>query len=126
VTQPGRRGAVGIHVPKRRPRYPDGGAWPFEMRADVLAALLDYPDTNSLIDGILRAEAPRPTVMRGAGARKEPIWSLHAVQAFLQRRHALGPTPGKRNLGQLLSSHISETSSRPGISPAPYDPKSIL
>jgi hypothetical protein len=71
------------------------------MRADVLAALLDFPDTNALVDAILRSEAPRPTVMRRAGTKKEPVWFLDQVKAFLQRRHGVESGP-RKSLARLL------------------------
>lgn len=107
MNEQGRRGAAGVHLPTLRPRVPIAGTWPLEMRADVLAALLDFPDTDALVDAILRSEAPRPTVMRRAGTKSEPVWSLSAVQAFLERRHGGEALPGRRNLARMMS-HSTE------------------
>jgi hypothetical protein len=45
------------------------------MRADMAAAYLDYRDTAELATAVARGEAPRPSCLRMAGRRREPIWA---------------------------------------------------
>lgn len=75
------------------------GSWPAEMRMDVVAAFLDYPDTQSLSAAIDRGEAPRATSLRWSSARgSEPIWSAEAVADFVNRRHQdLGAVPQRKD-----------------------------
>jgi hypothetical protein len=56
-------------------RYPPTGAWPAQMRADMAAAYLDYPDTAELSAAVARGEAPPPSCLRGAGRRRQPVWA---------------------------------------------------
>jgi hypothetical protein len=73
------------------------GEWPAEMRSDVVAAFLDYPDTKALSFAIERGEAPRPTSSRHISARTlEPVWSADIVAEFVRRRHALRNVESKR------------------------------
>jgi hypothetical protein len=59
------------------------------MRADVVAAFLDYPDTRALAVAIEMGDAPRPTSMRRTGKTAvEPVWSAEAVADFVRLRHA--------------------------------------
>lgn len=69
----------------RPARFPPNGAWPAVLRADMAAAFLDYPDTAALTRAITRGEAPAPTSLRRAGARREPIWAREAVMRFVAR-----------------------------------------
>lgn len=69
------------------PRYPD--RWPAEMRADVVAAFLDYDTTRELWKAIARNEAPRPTAYRVRGKRREPVWAYEICRAFVARRHEI-------------------------------------
>lgn len=77
--------AVGFR--KKAARFPPHGAWPIELRADAVSALLDYPDTKALFNAIRRNEAPKATGLRGTGAAREPVWALAAVHRFLANRH---------------------------------------
>jgi hypothetical protein len=63
------------------------GAWPMELRADMVAAFLDYPDTAALLRAIERNEAPRPTGLRGTGRSREPVWCRVACETFIAHRH---------------------------------------
>lgn len=56
-------------------RYPPTGLWPGQMRADMTAAYLDYRDTAELAAAVARREAPPPSVLRGKGRKREPVWS---------------------------------------------------
>jgi hypothetical protein len=47
-------------------RYPVNGAWPAEMRIDMLAAYLDFRTVRELALAISRGHAPPPTGYRGA------------------------------------------------------------
>ena len=55
-------------------RYPVNGAWPAEMRIDMLAAYLDFRGVRELVLAVSRGEAPPPTRYRGAGRAREAIW----------------------------------------------------
>jgi hypothetical protein len=68
-------------------RYPD--QWPLEMRADAVAALLDYETTGQLWKGVSRGEAPRPTAYRTRNGRREAIWALEICRSHIARRHHL-------------------------------------
>lgn len=46
-----------------------------QMRADMVAAYLDYRDTAELREAIMRRDAPRPSALRGAGRNREPVWN---------------------------------------------------
>jgi hypothetical protein len=71
-------------------RYPpSGGAWPLELRADLAAAFLDYPDTRSFFAAVMRGEAPRPTGLRSKGKGREPIWARPVMERFVAQRHDL-------------------------------------
>lgn len=61
--------------------------WPLELRADMLAALLDYETTRQLCKAIATGAAPRPGAVRPMGGSLEVTWSLAAVQRFLAQRH---------------------------------------
>lgn len=71
------------------PRYPPAGAWPGQMRADMAAAFLDYPDTKALSAAIARGEAPSPSALRGKGRAREPVWNLDDLWRFLAPQLAL-------------------------------------
>ena len=55
-------------------RYPVNGAWPAEMRIDMLAAYLDFRSVRELVLAVSRGEAPPPTRYRGMGRAREAIW----------------------------------------------------
>ena len=55
-------------------RYPVHGAWPAEMRIDMLAAYLDFRSVRELVLAVSRGEAPPPTRYRGVGPAREAIW----------------------------------------------------
>lgn len=70
-------------------RFPPAGSWPLELRADLAAALLDYPDTRAFFAAVSRGEAPCPTGLRGKGRTREPVWSRALVERFVARRHSV-------------------------------------
>lgn len=55
-------------------RYPVNGAWPAEMRIDMLVAHLDFRSVRELVLAVSRGEAPPPTRYRGVGRAREAIW----------------------------------------------------
>jgi hypothetical protein len=74
-------------------RYPVNGAWPAEMRIDMLAAYLDFRTVRELALAVSRGEAPPPTSYRGVGRSREPVWAKVIVDnhiapgiAFRQNR----------------------------------------
>jgi len=76
-----------VRVTNRRARFPPTGVWPFELRADMVAALLDFDTTRQLCKAIADGTAPRPGAARGRGAELEVVWSREAVRAFVAARH---------------------------------------
>jgi hypothetical protein len=78
------------YAPRSRPaRYPPGGAWPAEMRADMAAAFLDFETSGQLFHAILRGEAPRPTSTRLRAKRQEPVWALDVLREHIAKRHEI-------------------------------------
>ncbi len=73
-------------------RYPPVGPWPAQMRADMAAAYLDYPDTDQLATAISRGEAPPPSCLRGKGRKREPVWNKDTLDGYLVPR-----TSGKQD-----------------------------
>ena len=67
-------------------RYPVNGAWPAEMRIDMLAAYLDFRSVRELVLAVSRGEAPPPTRYRGVGRAREAIW----VKAIVDEHVAPG------------------------------------
>jgi hypothetical protein len=69
-------------MPRNLPaRYPPG-PWPGQMRADMVAAFLDFEDTAELVAAVKRGEAPPPSAMRKRGKNAEPVWSLAHLEHF--------------------------------------------
>jgi hypothetical protein len=81
---------IAVHIVNRPARYPTGSLWPIELRADMVAALLDFRTTHELCKALAAGEAPRPTATRIAGSHAEPTWFRESVLAFVSRRHASG------------------------------------
>jgi hypothetical protein len=50
-------------------RYPVNGAWPAEMRIDMLAAYLDFRTVRELALVVSRGEAPPPTFIQTRSLR---------------------------------------------------------
>jgi hypothetical protein len=62
-------------------RYPPG-PWPGQMRADVVAAFLDFENTADLAAAVKRGEAPPPSALRKKGGKHEPVWSRIYLERF--------------------------------------------
>jgi len=75
-------------------RFPPAGSWPLELRADVAAAFLDYPDTRAFFAAVMRGEAPLPTGQRGKGKGREPLWARPLMERFVAQRHDLDQDSG--------------------------------
>jgi hypothetical protein len=73
----------------RAPRYPENGAWPAEMRIDMLAAYLDFRNVEELVRAISKGCAPAPTSCRTRGRSREPIWSKVIVDEYVARACAI-------------------------------------
>jgi hypothetical protein len=82
-----------VHVVNREARFPPGGSWPIEMRADTVAAYLDFGTTRELCKAIGRGEAPAPNATRGAGKDIELVWYCRAVEDFVARRNLSATAP---------------------------------
>lgn len=80
-------------------RYPPTGAWPAAMRADLVAAYLDYRDTSELARAVSRGEAPPPMGYHGTGRTREPIWLKAAIDNFLEPD---SDSPRKQDLASLV------------------------
>lgn len=76
-----------VRVVNRPARHPTGGTWPLELRADMVAALLDFGTTRELCKAVAAGTAPRPGAVRESGASREVVWSLEAVKQFVAARH---------------------------------------
>ena len=69
-------------MPRNLPaRYPSG-PWPGQMRADMVAAFLDFENTAELAAAVKRGEAPPPSALRKKGNKSEPVWSLIYLERF--------------------------------------------
>jgi hypothetical protein len=82
-------------------RYPANGAWPAEMRIDMLAAYLDFRSVRELLRAISRGEAPPPTSFRGAGRLREAVWAKIIVDEYVAPGVALRQNLPKANLAAL-------------------------
>jgi len=94
-----------VRAPRSLPaRHPPHGAWPAEMRADMVAAYLDYETTGQLYTAVLRGEAPRPTGERLRNGRHEPTWACDALKTHVANRHEIASDalPGKENIEELV------------------------
>ena len=86
----------------RSPRYPENGAWPAEMRIDMLAAYLDFRSVDELVRTISRGLAPAPTSCRIRGRLREPIWSKVAVDEYVARVCAIRQNRPLTDLATLV------------------------
>jgi hypothetical protein len=86
-----------IHVVNRPARFPPVPMWPIEMRADLVAAYLDFRTTYVLCKAIAAGDAPRPTGTRGTGSAMEPVWFRDAVKEFAARRNASRHDPDRED-----------------------------
>jgi hypothetical protein len=84
-----------IHVKNRPARFPPAGVWPLELRAEMVAALLDFDTTRQLCKAIATGTAPRPGAVRDDGMGSEVVWSFHAVRAFVAARHRVSADSGE-------------------------------
>ena len=82
-------------------RYPVNGAWPAEMRADMLAAYLDFRTVKELALAISRGQAPPPTSYRGKGRSREAVWAKAIVDNHVAPGVAVRQNPVKVNLAAL-------------------------
>lgn len=84
------------------PRYPPTGAWPAIMRADMVAAYLDYRDTSELSRAVGRGEAPAPTSFHGSGPSKEPVWAKSYLDRFASEEKNGDDVARKADLVRLV------------------------
>jgi hypothetical protein len=75
-----------VHVKNMDARYPGGPIWPLQMRADMVAAYLDFVDTKDLCVAITSGEAPPPTTTRTKGKKVELIWHKEFVDRFISAK----------------------------------------
>ena len=69
-------------MPRKLPaRFPPG-PWPGQMRADMVAAFLDFENTAELVAAVKRGEAPAPSAIRKRGKDAEPVWSRAHLEHF--------------------------------------------
>lgn len=85
-------------------RFPPSGVWPAEMRADMVAAYFDFKDTADLQRAIARGEAPPPSVLRGSGRAREPIWHKWSLDQHIAPWSVARQDEGrpKENLAALV------------------------
>lgn len=84
------------------PRYPERGAWPAEMRIDMLAAYLDFRNVDELVRAISKGRAPAPTSYRIRGRSREPIWSKVVVDEYVARVCAIRQNRPLTDLAALV------------------------
>jgi hypothetical protein len=82
-------------------RYPVNGAWPAEMRIDMLAAYLDFRTVRELAFAVSRGEAPPPTSYRGVGRSREPVWAKVIVDNHIAPGIAVRQNRTKVDLAAL-------------------------
>jgi hypothetical protein len=82
-------------------RYPVNGAWPAEMRIDMLAAYLDFRTVRELALAVSRGEAPPPTSYRGIGRSREPVWAKVIVDNHIAPGIAVRQNRAKVDLAAL-------------------------
>jgi hypothetical protein len=82
-------------------RYPANGAWPAEMRIEMLAAYLDFRSVRELVLAVSRGEAPPPTRYRGVGRAREAIWVKVIVDEHVAPGVRVRQNPAKVNLAAL-------------------------
>jgi hypothetical protein len=83
-------------------RYPVNGAWPAEMRIDMLAGYLDFRSVRELALAISRGEAPSPTSYRGAGRSREAVWAKVIVDDHVAPGRTFSQNLTKANLVALV------------------------
>lgn len=84
-------------------RYPPAGAWPAVMRADMVAAYLDYSDVAELTRAVTRGEAPPPSDLHGTGRNRQPVWWKSDLDKRTQPAGTMPPTPNQgQDLAKLL------------------------
>jgi hypothetical protein len=77
-----------VIVKNESARYPGGSAWPLQMRADMVAAILDFSTTKELCYAISKGQAPYPTAFRLKGKKWEAIWTTDNVRDFVSGRRS--------------------------------------
>lgn len=75
-----------VRIANEQARYPIGPAWPVQMRADMVAAYLDYKDTRDLCKAVTSGAAPPPSSTRLIGKRTEVIWMKEMLDRFVAAR----------------------------------------
>ena len=116
VSPAGRRrshASAALRVINRPARFPEHGVWPFEMRADVAAAFLDFRTTRELMAAIVEGDAPKATAVRGEGKSREPVWHVDSLKEFLAKRHSTsvdGKTGGR--LRDVIAGHAAFSRNR--------------
>ena len=82
-------------------RYPANGAWPAEMRIDMLAAYLDFRSVRELELALSRGEAPPPTSYRGTGRSREAVWVKAIVDDYVAPGRTIRQNQPKLDLAAL-------------------------
>ena len=82
-------------------RHPPAN-WPFALRADAAAALLDFDTSSDLWRAVGGGDAPRPSGWRGRGRRREPIWLLTDIQNWIATRYPAAVEKPRRQLEQEI------------------------
>src|ERR1700716_3676608 len=82
-------------------RYPVNGAWPAEMRIDMLAAYLDFRSVRELVLAASRREGPPPTSYRGVGRSREAVWAKAVVDDYVAPGRTIRQNQPKLDLATL-------------------------
>ncbi|MES5483349.1 hypothetical protein QMZ05_11390 [Bradyrhizobium sp. INPA03-11B] len=98
----GSKRAVNARYNVSSPRYPENGAWPAEMRVDMLAAYLDFRSVRELVLAVSRGDAPSPTSSRGTGRSREAIWARTIVDEHVAGARAVRQNRPTHDLAALV------------------------
>jgi hypothetical protein len=85
-----------VYVKNSVARYPAGGCWPLQMRADMAAAFLDFSNTRELCAAVANGDAPLPTATRTRGKSAEVVWFKDALHQFAATRSRFRPWSAER------------------------------
>lgn len=72
------------------------------MRADMVAAYLDYGSVEEFVRAVSRGEAPSPTGFRGAGRARQPVWAKAALDHYAYAKQSPAVDEPTRDVAALV------------------------
>jgi hypothetical protein len=72
------------------------------MRADMVAAFLDFENTAELVMAVKRGQVPPPSARRKTGNKSEPVWSRIHLECFAAPSFISAEEPVIENLETLV------------------------